>query len=208
MLRRLIKATTVLGCAAGLVGMMGIGVASAHPAPPTSHGPKPPVTATGTTTCNFHGTLSVNSAGVVSLRGNMTPRRHTKACTDNGGTKLRTGHLSHLAGTTTITGGLCSLVSGGSLPDLAGGTIRWAPRHKVASSTGVALTGGAVSVVTVGTRSVLQVAYSDGSVAAGSFTNASGASLTTTSRRSTADLTAACANGPVKAIAVNGTITL
>jgi hypothetical protein len=63
-------------------------------------------------------------------------------------------------------------------------------------------------VSTVGTDTFLQVAYAGGSVAGGSFTNASGASLTVTSRQDIKALTAECASGPVNAIAVNGSITL
>jgi hypothetical protein len=110
-----------------------------------------------------------------------------------------------LAAATTMTD-LCTLLPGGSLPDLAGGTIKWAPR--TASSKGVALTGGSVSVVTIGTDTFLQIAYTDGSIAGGSFTNPSGASLTATSRQDTTQLAAACASGPLKVIAVNGSMTL
>jgi hypothetical protein len=149
--------------------------------------------------------MHANSAGIVAIRGNMTPH-HVPACSDKGGTKLRTGHLSGLGSTAAIAGGLCSLLPGGSMPDLSGGTIKWSPR--VASSTGVALTGGSVTVVTVGSNSFLQVAYTGGSVAGGSFTNASGASLTATSRQTVAQLTARCADGPVGDIALKGSITL
>jgi hypothetical protein len=148
--------------------------------------------------------LIADAIGKIAIRGNMTPH-HVPACSNKGGTKLRTGHLSGLGSSATITG-LCSLLPGAPMPDLAGGTIKWSPR--VASSTGVALTGGSASVVTVGSDTFLRVAYTDGSVAGGSFTNASGASLTVTSRQDVAALTAECANGPVKAIAMNGSITL
>lgn len=94
------------------------------------------------------------------------------------------------------------------MPDLAGGTIKWAPKGKVATSTGVALTGGSVSVVTINGDTFLQIAYTGGSVAGGSFINASGASFTATSKQDIAALTAECANGPVDAIALNGSLTL
>ncbi|HEV3213538.1 MAG TPA: hypothetical protein VGZ03_09110 [Acidimicrobiales bacterium] len=176
---------------------------------PGKGGHHSPVVATGTTTCNFHGTLSAAAGATVSIAGNLTPHKHTKACTSSGGTKLRTGHLSRspLASTTT-TAGICSLLTGGTLPDVAGGTIWWSPKPKVAASTGVALTGGSVSVVTISGDAFLQIAYTGGSVAGGSFTNASGGALTTTSRDDVAALTAACATGPVDSIAISGTITL
>lgn len=168
-----------------------------------------PVTATGATTCNFHGTLTAAAGAAVSIRGNLTPRKHTRACTSTGGTKLRTGHLSKspLISSVTTTG-ICRLLIGGTLPDVAGGTIWWSPKPKVAPSTGVALTGGTVSVVTISGDAYLQIAYSGGSVAAGSFTNATGGSLTATSREDVADLTAACASGPVDSISFSGTLTL
>ena len=150
--------------------------------------------------------LVADALGRVAIRGNMGPH-HVPACTNTGGTFLRTGHVSTLASTATITGGLCSLVaSAGSIPNLSGGTIKWSPR--VASSTGVALTGGSVSLATVGSDTFLEVAYSGGSVAGGSFANASGASFIATSRQTIAELTAACASGPVDAIALTGSLTL
>jgi len=205
MVRKLITAGTAMAFAIGVVGVVGGGVAFAHGGPPAAHGgPKAPATATGATTCSFHGVLVANAAGRIAIRGNMTPH-HVPACSSKGGTKLRTGHLSGLASSTTISG-LCSLLPGAAAPDLSGGTIKWSPR--VASSTGIALTGGTASVVTVGSDTFLQVAYTGGSVAGGSFTNASGASLTVTSRQDIKALTAECANGAVNAIAVNGSITL
>jgi hypothetical protein len=65
-----------------------------------------------------------------------------------------------------------------------------------------------VSVVTVGTDSFLQIKYTGGSVAGGSFANASGASLTATSRSDITRLTADCAKGPVSTISMRGTLTL
>ena len=202
MIRKLIIAGTTAAFAISLVGLADTGVAVAHGGSPTTHpGPKAPPTATGTTTCNFHGVLVTDSTGNIHIRGNMTPH-HVPACSNKGDTKLRTGHLSGLASTTPLTGGLCSLLPGVSLPDLSGGTIKWSPR--VASSTGVALTGGATSVVTIGSDTYLQVAYAGGSVAGGSFTNASGASLTVHSRQDIAALTTECATGPLEAIALDG----
>lgn len=198
MARKLITASTAVVFTIGVVGVVGGGVASAKGGPPA------PIAATGTTTCNYHGTLAVSATGTVTLRGAVTPH-HVRACSSTGGTKLKTGHLSGLASTATITG-ICSILSGGSLPDLSGGTIRWAPKRTAASSTGVALTGGSLSVVTVGTDSFLQVAYTSGSVASGSFTG--GASMTATSRQTTTELTAECANGPVDAIGLTGSLTL
>jgi len=189
--------------AIALASLTGAGVAYAN------GGHHAPTVATGSTTCNFHGALSAASGATVSITGNITPHKHSRACTNTGGTRLRTGHVGRtpLASSTTTTG-ICSLLTGGSLPDLAGGTIRWSPPHKVAASTGVALTGGSVSVVAVGSDSFLQVAYTGGSVAGGSFTNASGGALTVTSRDDIAALTAACAQGPMSAISFAGTITL
>ncbi len=204
MFRRVTTATGAVVLAVGLVTAVGGGVAAAH----GDHGKKPvPVTATGTTTCNYHGRLVVSPSGTIAIAGNLTPHHHSPACSNQGGTKLRSGHLSHLESTATTTG-ICSLLSGGTLPDVSNGTIRWSPKPKVAASTGVALTGGTVSTVTKGSDTFLQVTYSDGSVAGGSFTNASGASLTATSRKTVAQLTADCAKGPVNTLALAGSLTL
>jgi hypothetical protein len=199
MVRKLVTASTAAALAIGMVAVVGTGVASATGGPPT------PRTATGTTTCNFHGTLAVSDTGTVSVRGNLTPHR-VPACSIKGGTKLKTGHLSGLASSGTIAG-ICNMLTGGSLPDLSGGTIGWSPKHTAAASSGIALTGGTISTL-VGTDSPLQVVYTGGSVAGGSFTNASGASLNATSQQTTAELTVECAIGPVHSIAINGSLTL
>ena len=200
-MKKFLVSTAAATLSLGLVAVVGTGVASAKGRPT-------PVVATGTTICNFHGSLSAAAGATVSMKGNLTPH-HGAACSSTGGTKLRTGHLlkNTLVSTATTTG-VCTLLAGGSLPDLAGGTIRWSPGPKVATSTGVAFTGGAVTVVTVGSDSFLQIAYSGGSVAGGSFTNASGATLTLTSRATVADLTTDCAAGPVTSLSFNGSLTL
>jgi hypothetical protein len=149
-------------------------------------------------------TTRVPTSPALSVSGDAT-QHHAPACSNQGGTKLRTGRLSGLAGPTTITS-LCSLLTGGPLPDLAGGTIKWSRR--VASSTGVAFTGGTASVVTKTNGSFLQIIYTGGSVAGGSFTNASGASLTVTSRSDTTRLGASCAKRTIRSIAVSGSVTL
>jgi hypothetical protein len=199
MVRKLVTASTAVVLAIGMVAIVGSGVASAKGGRPT------PGTATGTSTCNFHGTLAVSDTGTVSVRGNLTPH-HVPACSNKGGTKLKTGHLSGLASSGTITG-ICNMLTGGSLADLSGGTIGWSPKHTAAASTGIALTGGTISTL-VGTDSSLQVAYTGGSVADGSFMNASGVSLQATSQQTTAELTVECALGPVHSIPINGSLTL
>jgi hypothetical protein len=152
----------------------------------------------------MHHGPSTPATPALSVSGDVA-HHHAQACSNQGGTRLRTGQVSGLAGTTTITS-LCSLLTGGPLPDLAGGTIRWSGR--VASSTGVAFTGGSASVVTTTNGSFLQIAYTGGSVAGGSFTNASGASLTVTSRSDTAHLSASCSKRTIRSIAVSGSVTL
>jgi hypothetical protein len=143
----------------------------------------------------------------VSIAGELTPH-HVPACTGQSGKRrLQTGHVTGLASATTTTA-LCSLLSGGALPDLAGGTIKWSSHSRIADSTGVALSGGSVSVVTIGTDHFLQVTYAAGSVAGGSFVNASGASLTATSRSDITQLTAECAHGPLNTISIRGSMTL
>jgi hypothetical protein len=210
------------------------------------------VTATGSTTCHFHGQLRVAADGSLSLSGNITPS-HGPACTSTGGAKIKTGHLTALAGatptttttvapttttssttsttsttttsttttstttttvaptttssSTTTTLASCSLLPSGALADLTGGTIMWSPKAKVATSTGVAFTGGTVSVVTNGGGQYLSIVYTGGSVAGGSFATASGVSLSLTSHVSLSELASACAAGS-GSIAVNGTITL
>jgi hypothetical protein len=91
---------------------------------------------------------------------------------------------------------------------VSGGAIKWSPAPRVTASTGVSLTGGSVSQVTVGSDTFLRIAYSGESVASGSFANAGGGGLTVTSIYDMAGLSAACAGGPLTAIAFRGSITL
>lgn len=207
------------------------------------------VSATGTTTCNFHGQLTVGSNGSLSITGNITPGNGMKgkACTSTGGAKIKTGHFtSPLVSTppptttttsstttlttsttltttttttttvpastttvpsTTTTVASCSLLHVGVLSNVSGGTIAWSPRPKSAPSVGISLTGGSVSIVTVGGRQYLQLAYSAGSIASGSFATSSGVSMTVTSRQTIASLGSACAGGS-HSIAFHGTLTL
>jgi len=199
MVGKVFAATVSVGLAIGVVGIVGSGAASAKSGSP------PRRSAIGATTCNFRGTLTVSDTGKVSIRANLTPH-HAPACSNQGGTKLTTGHLSALASNATVSG-ICRMLDGGSLPDLSGGIIRWSPVRTAVASTGITLTGGTISTI-VGTDSPLQVAYSGGSVAGGSFTNASGAALSATSEQTTAELTAECALGPVDSITINGSLTL
>jgi hypothetical protein len=199
MVRNLLCVSTAAALANAIVSLAGTGVAVAAGRPPA------PTAAAGTTTCNFHGTLTVTDSGTVSMRGNLAPHR-APACSNKGGRKFKTGHLSGLASTATI-GGICNLLIGGSLPPLSGGIIAWSPQRTAATSRGIALTGGTISTL-VGTDSPLHVGYTGGSVASGSFTNSSGASLNATSQQTTAELTVLCAIGPVHSIAISGTLTL
>lgn len=101
----------------------------------------------------------------------------------------------------------CSLLPVGALSNVSGGTITWSPRPKSAPSVGIALSSGAVSMVTVYGEQFLQVTYSAGSVASGSFATASDASMTLTSRQTVAELNSACAGG-ASSFAFHGTVTL
>lgn len=178
------------------------------------------VVATGTTSCNFHGRLTINSGGTVTITGNITPK-HGPACTSTGGTKLRTGHFSTpllsttttttTTSSTTTTSTTTTMVSClplpvGPLSDVSGGTIAWSPRPKVAPSVGVALTGGTVSEVTVAGEQYLEIAYTGGSVASGSFASASGVTLTAWSNQIVSALNSACTDGS-HSITFHGTLT-
>jgi hypothetical protein len=205
------------------------------------------IVATGTTSCNIHGRITISSSGKVTITGNLTPK-HGKACTSTGGTKLKTGHFSSplvsspttapttttteagtttttaaptttttvegtttttaaptttttvaptttttVVGTTTTTAAptttttvattttttmVCVPLPVGAVADVSGGTISWSPGPKIAKSVGVALTGGTISTVTVKGKQYLEIAYTGGSVASGSFAGSSGVSLT------------------------------
>jgi hypothetical protein len=108
---------------------------------------------------------------------------------------------------TTTTLASCQLLPAGALPDLAGGTIAWSPRPKSAPSVGIAVTGGSVSTVTIDGKQYLQITYTAGSVASGSFMTSSGVSLSLTSNQTLAELGSACVDG-AHSIGVHGTLTL
>jgi hypothetical protein len=70
------------------------------------HGPSHTVVgATGSTTCNFHGQLTVGANGSLSINGNITPGKGLKgkACTSTGGAKIKTGHFTSPLVTATPT---------------------------------------------------------------------------------------------------------
>jgi hypothetical protein len=175
------------------------------------------VVATGTTSCNFHGRLTISSSGAVRITGNITPK-HGRACTSMGGTKLKTGHFSTALSSTVITtttvatstttaACVTTPVPVGALANVSGGTISWSPRSKVAPSVGVALTGGTVSEVTVNGKQYVEIAYTGGSVASGSFAGTSGVSLTAWSNQTVSALNSECRNGSYS-ISFHGTLTL
>jgi hypothetical protein len=184
-----------------------VGIVASTASVAAAKGPKPPVTAAGTTTCNYHGQLLLNSNGSLSLRGNLTPH-HGPACSNNGGSKLHTGHMNQVLPTSAAssTTDLCPAVTAAvsspqPLADLAGGNIAWSPTAKVAGSVGVGLTGGTLSVS--GTN--LVVTYSASSVTSGSFM---GAGSGFTASTGLASVQAACASGPVTSLSLRGTLSL
>ncbi len=196
----------------------GVAVASGHG--PGSHGPTS-VTATGTATCTMHGIVIFAADGTVSVRGNITPSHGagcTVATTTNGATsvtKIRNGHFTSpltsaatppptsTVPSTSTTAKTCAPVPSGPLPNLASGAIAWNPRPKFATTTGISLTGGSAT----GTTGHLVFAYTSGAVGGGSFTTATGVTLTLTSNQTMSQLQARCA-GDRFVIAVHGTITL
>lgn len=195
-----LKVAIVATLPLGLAAMVGTGVASAKGKPPA-------VTATGTTTCNFHGQLVLNTDGSLSVSGNLTPH-HGPACTSTGGSKLKTGHINQTLPTSapSSTTDLCPAVtaavtSAQALADLTGGNIAWSPGAKVAGSVGVGLTGGSLSV----SGTSLVVTYSGSSVASGSFTGTGTGLLASTDL---ASVQASCATGPVTSIPVSGSLSL
>lgn len=147
------------------------------------------------------------SALVSATSSTTTTSSTTSTTTTSTTTTSSTTTSTVLTPTTTTTVATCTLLPVGSLPDLSGGAIAWSPRPKFAPSTGIALTGGSVSTVTVNGDQYLQIAYTGGSVAGGSFTNASGATLTVTSNQTVSELAAECGSGG-QTITVHGTITL
>ena len=155
-MRRVLLAAAAMALSVGILAAIG-GVAAAK-------GKPTPVTATGNTTCNYHGQLVLNSDSTLSLSGNLTPHQGP-ACTSTGGSKLRAGHMNQTLPTTipTTATDLCPFVAAATslsvpLPDLLGGDIAWSPRAKVAGSTGVRLVGGSLSVS--GTSLVLTYLFS------------------------------------------------
>lgn len=233
-MKKLSVTTASITLSIGLVVALGGGVAMAHGHGhgPGSHGPSS-ASATGSATCNVHGIVVFAANGDVTFRGNITPS-HGASCTSSSGTKLHTGHFSSpltsattttttststttsssttststtttttVVGATTTTTIACTPVPSGALPNLGNGTITWNPRPKFAPSSGITLTGGSASV---STNQHLQITYTAGAVASGSFAGGT-ASLSLTSRQTLAQLQSRCESGNF-VIAVVGTITL
>jgi hypothetical protein len=113
-----------------------------------------------------------------------------------------------VAPTTTTTVATCALLTAGTLSDVSGGTISWSPRPKVAPSVGVALTGGTITSVTVGSKQYYKIVYTGGSVASGSFAGSSGVTLTVWSNAPVSAINEQCADGGSLHITFHGTLTL
>ncbi|MEI7860386.1 MAG: hypothetical protein WCI26_11230 [Acidimicrobiales bacterium] len=202
-MKNFLKVAVAASLTLGLATTVGTGVASARGKPPA-------VTATGTTTCNFHGQLVLNTDGSLSLSGNITPSHGVAACTSKGGSLLRTGHINQTLPTSAVPGvvatDLCPAVAAAvtspqTLADLAGGAVAWSPGPKVAASVGVGLTGGSLSVASTS----LSVTYTGSSVTSGSFT---GSSTGLSASTDLASVQASCLGGAVTSIPVRGTLSL
>ena len=197
-MKHLMKWAAVAVAPLALVGATGVGMAAAKGKPPA-------VTATGTTTCNFHGSLVLHGDGSLSLSGNITGHG---ACSSTGGSALKTGHMNQTVPTSAAssTTDMCTAITAAAtapqtVADLSGGTIAWSPGPKVVASTGVGLSGGSLS----SDGTTLTLKWTGSTVTAGSFTG-SGTGLVSTS--SAADAVAACAAGPVTSLPVRGQLNI
>jgi hypothetical protein len=126
-----------------------------------------------------------------------------EACSNRiqGNVRLIRGHLSDLTGTLP-TGTTCiAFLSGFTAPALAGGSVKWTPSSKIATSTGLMFPTGSLS----SSQTTLGLSYSSGSLS-GSYATTS-AAVRATSNADLATLTNLC-NSNLFYIGFTGSITL
>jgi hypothetical protein len=208
-MNRALKAVSVgiiLPLALGLIATLGTGAAFAKG---KGGGGGGPVTFTGSTTCSVNGKVTFSPALKTGSTGtsSATVTASLTGCTNatQGGVTLTTGHLQGLSGSVSPNG--CTAVASGPIPPLSGGSIKWTPTSMVKPSSGGSFPAGTGSVVTSGGTSVVQLHYTGGSIASGSFTNSGGTSVTVTSTQDTTQLLARCTNG-LSSVTFKGTATL
>jgi len=168
-----------------------------------------PVVLTGSVTCTVHGKIAFKpalvSGGMVSATVTVTGLLNRCTSLRQGKVKFNNGHLSALMG--TVAANDCAVVSSGVAPALSGGSIMWTPPSKVAPSSSISTPPGTGSVVTSGGKSVIQISYSGGSVASGSFSNTGGLSVKVTSTQDSTQISGRCTTGLTN-VAFSGTVTL
>lgn len=168
-----------------------------------------PESLAGTTTCSVHGKVSFMPAlmggGTATSTVTITGLLNRCGNAHHGKAKFNNGHLTDLVG--TLSANDCAMLTSGVAPAVSGGSIKWTPPSKAAESSGVSLPAGTGSVVTRGAKSVIQISYSGGSVASGSFTNTGGVSVKVTSDQDTTQISARCTTG-LTSVAFTGTATV
>jgi hypothetical protein len=162
----------------------------------------------GSTTCSFHGKVTfsppLKTGGTASSTLTITGLLRGCSSPGHGTPRFNNGHVSSLVGTLSVND--CAALSSGSVPTLDGGSITWTPPSKIAKSTGLSFPAGTGSLVSNGSKSLVQVSYSGGSIANGSFASGT-TSMTITSDQDTTQLQARCVNG-LSSVAVRGSATL
>ena len=163
----------------------------------------------GLRSCSIHGKVSFNpplkTGGSVASKVMVTGLLNVCSAASSGGARFNNGHLSALVG--TLSANDCASLGSGTAPLISGGSIKWTPPSKVAMSTGISMPTGTGSVVTSGAKPHIQVVYSGGSIAGGSFSNSGATSLTMTSDQDSAQIQSRCTTG-LSSVAFKGTATL
>jgi len=168
-----------------------------------------PVALTGSTTCSVHGKIDFKpalvSGGTASSTVTVTGLLNRCSNGRPGKGKFNNGHLSALVG--TISANDCTTLSSGAAPALSGGSVMWTPPSKVAVSSDVSMPASTGFIAASGAKSVIEIAYSGGSVGSGSFRNTDTSSLMVSSTQDTTQISGRCATGLTN-VAFSGTVTL
>jgi len=165
-------------------------------------------TMAGLTTCPLHFWLQLSPP--LTATPTTSPTTVTfaaaslKGCTNRaqGNVEMVRGHLSSLTGTLS-TGATClSFLEGLAAPELAGGSVTWAPASRIAGSTGVTFPQGTLEA----RSNDMTISYSAGAVD-GSYATASSALVSATSSYDVPTLSLLCGTG-LGSIAFTGSIDL
>lgn len=198
------KLVASMAMAASLVGLVGVGAASAHPGGP--HGG--PGSVSGSITCRVNASLSFSPALMSSAASgqssNVSLDIQLVQCKTGALHHRTTGHVKPIA-LGSIPTSTCTVPTTAP-PTFSGLGVRWTPPSQVQASQVSSSAAGTLTTLTDGRA---QVAYAALTVAGSFATSSTPGSATLTTRSTVAALQSACQSSTgLSSISFSGTATL